>query len=1029
MSNQSEFLVSAIVSTYKSSRFIRGCLEDLTKQTLFIDGNLEVVVVDSASDENEGEIVCEFQAKYPNIQYIRTQQRQTVYGAWNIGIKASKGKYITNSNTDDRHHPDALRKMAHTLESNPDVSLVYADVFITTIPNETFEGSQKSEKYTWFDWDRDKLLYHGCFIGPQPMWRKVVHEDWGYFDESLIVSGDAEFWLRISQDCQFLHITEPLGLYLKHDESIEHRNKHRRDFENLRIITLYRDASHKGEIIRKPPQKQIMDFDKDILSIIAISRDNQNEQALKEMIKALTDSTFEVISITTDCKEGFASVLNNAIARISGQHIAVVTDNIIITDNTLKHLVNHLDNEVFITSPVTNERLSPNPTSYRDFKGLREFADRYRARNLHRCIQSMTVSFDCFALKTDLFSSIGVFDERFKNLKDCVNDMCLRAVLSDCKVNIAGDVYIHISDTNNYYKSDKKIFETKWGEIPIDSEMGKKILILNTIDEAHRLHKMGDLDSAVKVILHCIKITSEERYLTPTLVKILYLSGMYDDVIKISYAQISNDKELNFYLCLSLIHIGKFIEAESILGSERLKRHQEQYSLAVLTMKKGNLSQAAKLLESVINDAPSWGEPYRDLGLIQYSEGNRENGLLNIEKGFILSPCIPRISDLYHLLISSNSLYERAEIIFSDALRLNRHCNKVANFLIDILIKENKYQDALSEICSYFVNFGFDDNYIDNAISIRNIVGSLDNTDDENSISLCMIVRNEETNICKCLMSALPVVHEIIVVDTGSTDRTLKLAMVYGAKVLHYKWDEDFSHARNLSLEHAKGKWILILDADEVISQQDYDIIRESVKERDVAYRVVTRNYTNQTSLINFIQNDDSYREEKGLGWIPTLKVRLFPNDTRIRFKGNVHEMVDESIIETDINIKTAPFFIHHYGKLDILKDRQKGEKYYQLGLEKLKHNPTDKKSIKELAIVSSALGKIDEAIDLWNTLIGMGTTDDVDCYLNLSNLKILKGEYKEALYFAKKALQIEKENKTAINLLQFLIKQDIESN
>ncbi|MFQ3573682.1 MAG: glycosyltransferase family 2 protein, partial [Thermodesulfovibrionales bacterium] len=174
MPSHSQFLVSAIVSTYNSSSFIRGCLDDLVNQTIYKEGDLEIVVVDSASEEDEGLIVREFQKKYPNIQYIRTQNRQTVYAAWNIGIKASRGKYITNANTDDRHHHDALRKMAQILETNPDITLVYADVLVTNTPNETFENTKSTERYRWFDWDREKLLFHGCFIGPQPMWRRIV---------------------------------------------------------------------------------------------------------------------------------------------------------------------------------------------------------------------------------------------------------------------------------------------------------------------------------------------------------------------------------------------------------------------------------------------------------------------------------------------------------------------------------------------------------------------------------------------------------------------------------------------------------------------------------------------------------------------------------------------------------------------------------------------------------------------------------------------------------------------------------------
>jgi len=87
--------VSVIVSTYKSAEFIWGCLEDLVTQTLYEKGEVEIIIIDSASPENEGEIIQEFQENYPNIIYQRTQERETLYCAWNRAIKLARGLYLT----------------------------------------------------------------------------------------------------------------------------------------------------------------------------------------------------------------------------------------------------------------------------------------------------------------------------------------------------------------------------------------------------------------------------------------------------------------------------------------------------------------------------------------------------------------------------------------------------------------------------------------------------------------------------------------------------------------------------------------------------------------------------------------------------------------------------------------------------------------------------------------------------------------------------------------------------------------------
>ncbi len=96
-----EYIVSAIVSTYNSERFMRGCLEDLENQT--IANKIEIIVVDSGSEQDEESIVKEFQKKYSNIKYIKTDNRENVYTAWNRAIKAASGRYVSNANTDDRH--------------------------------------------------------------------------------------------------------------------------------------------------------------------------------------------------------------------------------------------------------------------------------------------------------------------------------------------------------------------------------------------------------------------------------------------------------------------------------------------------------------------------------------------------------------------------------------------------------------------------------------------------------------------------------------------------------------------------------------------------------------------------------------------------------------------------------------------------------------------------------------------------------------------------------------------------------------
>lgn len=87
-------------------------------------------------------------------------------------------------------------------------------------------------------------------------------------------------------------------------------------------------------------------------------------------------------------------------------------------------------------------------------------------------------------------------------------------------------------------------------------------------------------------------------------------------------------------------------------------------------------------------------------------------------------------------------------------------------------------------------------------------------------ISLCMIVKNEGDSLSQCLKSVRGVVDEIIIVDTGSTDASVQIALSFGAKIIQHPWSGDFAAARNAGLQQAHGQWILVLDGDEELSEE-----------------------------------------------------------------------------------------------------------------------------------------------------------------------------------------------------------------
>ena len=146
--------------------------------------------------------------------------------------------------------------------------------------------------------------------------------------------------------------------------------------------------------------------------------------------------------------------------------------------------------------------------------------------------------------------------------------------------------------------------------------------------------------------------------------------------------------------------------------------------------------------------------------------------------------------------------------------------------------------------------------------------------------------------------------------------------------------------------------------------------------------------------------------EETGTGWASSVKVRLFPRDDRINFVNTVHELVEPSIKNINMSIRTCPIPIHHYGKLDQDKDISKGLDYYELGRKKIEERGDDVDALRELAIQAGMLGKYDEAVDLWQRVLKI-QPDMEYAYINLIHVYLQMNKFDDALTAARKALSL----------------------
>lgn len=244
------------------------------------------------------------------------------------------------------------------------------------------------------------------------------------------------------------------------------------------------------------------------------------------------------------------------------------------------------------------------------------------------------------------------------------------------------------------------------------------------------------------------------------------------------------------------------------------------------------------------------------------------------------------------------------------------------------------------------------------------------------SISLCMITKDEENYLENCLNSITKIIDEITVVDTGSKDKTKEIAKKFTNKIYDFKWNNNFSNARNFCLQKATKDWILVLDADEAISNKDLEEIKrltnENKKNKEIkGYSFIQRTYLNEIKKLkfNYVENDFYDESKPFLGWTYRRITRLFRNDKRIKFIYPVHETVIESIKNTNGKIVSTNIPIHHFqikkGKkfintksiyyIKLLKNKiklyPKAKSYFELALELNNSNRSEAKKYFDKAI------------------------------------------------------------------------------
>ena len=269
------------------------------------------------------------------------------------------------------------------------------------------------------------------------------------------------------------------------------------------------------------------------------------------------------------------------------------------------------------------------------------------------------------------------------------------------------------------------------------------------------------------------------------------------------------------------------------------------------------------------------------------------------------------------------------------------------------------------------------------------------------TLSVVMIVKNEEDCLGRCLESVREIATEIILGDTGSTDSTRVVGLGFEASVHDIPWEEDFSAARNRVLALATGDWVLHLDADEVLDPAGAARIAALLADDSYAadaVEVSLANYCDDPRAWRWIPvGEDTAHAEGHSGYIEVQLLRLFRNGLGYEYREAVHENITESVLEKGGRVLREEIMIHHYayGK----QSDGGGEKvrwYLSLARKKLATRPDDAKSLHDFAEQALACGLVEEAEEACRKVL-LSDPLHLASATTLANILLNRGDHGDA--------------------------------
>jgi GT2 family glycosyltransferase/ubiquinone/menaquinone biosynthesis C-methylase UbiE/Tfp pilus assembly protein PilF len=640
---------------------------------------------------------------------------------------------------------------------------------------------------------------------------------------------------------------------------------------------------------------------------------------------ASNDETVEYLESQHDIKliknnenRGFPASCNQGISIAKGEYIVLLNNDTIVTENWLNNLLYCLNNaeNAGIVGPVTNNISGEQKiiTYYKDINEMHKFAKEINQQEQKWKKTLRLVGF-CMVMRKSLFDEIGLFDENYGigNFED--DDICLRTLLKGYNLYINNTTFIHhfgsvtfknmSIDYTSIMKKNEEYFKRKWGYNP-SYYFFKRPEILNKIPvEAKHVLDIGCGAGALGLEL---KNRQETEVVGIEINKdIAKIAANNLDNVIVADVEFLNLQYTEQYF--DVIILGDVLEhlKEPWLVLEKIKKYLAKDGLIIASIP--NINHISIIIRLLYGDFS-----YEDAGLL----------------------------DKTHLrFFTKNTI-----------LRMFEKCELNILNIEGITVDNQYYSKMLKIISDIAKQLNISDNYYKEGTVYQYIVTAKKrNLSKISTLSLCLITKDEEKNIARCINSVKDIVDEIVVVDTGSKDKTVEIAESFGAKIIHAKWEDDFSKARNIAIENAKSDWILFLDADEEIKKEDVGKIRPLLNDDTIEAYIL--------KFVSFLGTNTNNKSTE-----ENYNFRLFRNNGRLRYIYPIHENL-RNVEKGEVPVyKKADVTILHYGYLlETIIGKKKSQRNISIISRYLLEHPEDKFQHGNLAVEYFNIGEYHKAL------------------------------------------------------------------